>query len=559
MSTLPVAPSRTTTGPLPPGRSRSARRGSIFAMALLAVLLARPVAAQDGEAAQAPAAAAPAAPPAPAAPAVPTRPQSAPTELRRQRVEPLPGSLDGVLLVNDNNPELILSEGILLSGFDPGRGWDGRPLGVSDAHLNVPLSGGFELFSHHVFAGKPERLDSTLWLAVVGAPRGPAAVKLRLRGGSTALSQATAAGQSAAPFLPLPPLMLQESTQPVWSGPGSRVATELLQRSRSPELPGEWSLPAGMLTPLVVLPLPVRGLDPLLNGRNLQLRLASEAPIDLAVLAAFGPNDRPPEAAVWSRILDGPLSPKEHQPTPRGASGPMIYSRVSGVQVGGTWRGRITDPGSPVLAASRAPISWPISSLAKGSLGTAQVQTAELKAFYPGTAWAAHGNYGVTYDLNLPLRNDTAAPVKLQLALESPLKHDQPLGGLRFRVTPSPAVVFRGTVEVAGLDGAEGRPVGRQAFHLVQRAGQQGPALGTVSLAPGQERTLQVRLIYPADATPPQVLSLLPAEAGATAAAGAAAVGGAAVGAAPGMAMPSAAPAPGPAVKQSPSKPSTAP
>jgi hypothetical protein len=133
-------------------------------------------------------------------------------------------------------------------------------------------------------------------------------------------------------------------------------------------------------------------------------------------------------------------------------------------------------------------------------------------------------------------------------------------------------VVFRGTVEVAGLDGAEGRPVGRQAFHLVQRAGQQGPALGTVSLAPGQERTLQVRLIYPADATPPQVLSLLPAEAGAAAAAGAA-VAGAAVGAAPGLAMPNAAPAPGAlrpapaqgalragaAVKQSPSTPSTAP
>ena len=529
-------------------------------MALLAVLLARPVAAQDGEAAQAPAAAAPAAPPAPAAPAVPTRPQSAPTVLRRQRVEPLPGGLDGMLLLNDNNPELIRSEGILLSSFDPGRGWDGRPLGVSAAHLNVPLSGGFELFSHHVFAGKPERLDSTLWLAVVGAPRGTAAVKLRLRGGSTALSQATAAGQSAAPFLPLPPLMLQESTQPVWSGPGSRVATELLQRSRSPELPGEWSLPAGMLTPLVVLPLPVRGLDPLLNGRNLQLRLASEAPVDLAVLAAFGPNDQPPEAAVWSRILDGPLSPKEHQPTPRGASGPMIYSRVSGVQVGGTWRGRITDPGSPVLTASRAPISWPISSLAKGSLGTGQVQTAELKAFYPGTAWAAHGNYGVTYDLTLPLRNDTAAPVKLQLALESPLKHDQPLGGLRFRITPATAVVFRGTVEVAGLDGAEGRPVGRQAFHLVQRAGQQGPALGTVSLAPGQERTLQVRLIYPADATAPQVLSLLPAETGAEAAAGAGAAPAAAAGAAPGLVVPNGAPAPaGAAVKQSPTKPSTAP
>ena len=541
-------PALPSAGPARPGRA-------LLAFSLLA-LLARPAAAQDGEAAPAPA---PAVPPAPAAPAVPAKPLSAATVLRRQRVEPLPGGLDAVMLVNDNNPELIRSEGILLSGFDPARGWDGRPLGVSAAHLNVPLVGGFDLFSHHVFAGKAESLDSTLWLAVVGAPRGAAPVKLRLRVGSTALSQATAPGQSAAPFLPMPPLMLQESTQPVWSGPGSRVATELLQRSRSPELPGEWSLPAGVLTPLVVLPLPVRGLDPLLNGRNLQLRLASEAPVDLAVLAAFGPNDRPPDPSVWTRILAGPLSPKEHQPSPRGASGPMIYSRVSGVQVGSTWRGRITDPGSPVLAASRAPISWPIASLAKGSLGTGQVQTAELKAFYPGTAWAAHGNYGVTYELSLPLRNDTAAPVKLQLALESPLKHDQPLGGLRFRVSPAPAVMFRGTVEVAGLDGAEGRPVGRQAFHLVQRAGQQGPALGTVSLAPGQERTLQVRLIYPADATPPQVLSLLPIEAAAGAASGTAMPNDAAAPGALQLAPANGAPAAGATVKQSPSLPSTAP
>lgn len=109
--------------------------------------------------------------------------------------------------------------------------------------------------------------------------------------------------------------MQQESTQPVWSGPGSRVASELLQRSRSPELPAAWTLPAGVLTPLVVLPLPVRGLDPLLNGRNLQLRLTSDAPVDMAVLAAFGPNDTPPDPAVWSRTLEGPLSPKEHEPT----------------------------------------------------------------------------------------------------------------------------------------------------------------------------------------------------------------------------------------------------
>jgi hypothetical protein len=236
----------------------------------------------------------------------------------------------------------------------------------------------------------------------------------------------------------------------------------------------------------------------------------------------------------------------------------MVYSRVSGVQRGATWTGRLTDPGQATLSASRAPISWPISSLERGTLGTGQVQTAELSPFYPGTAWAAHGNYGITYALTLPLRNDSRRPVRLALALESPLKTQEALGGLRFRSAPvsgeagapvngSGPVMFRGTVEVSGLDGPAGRPAGRQSFHLVQRAGQEGPPLGTVTLGPGATRQVQVRLIYPADATPPQVLSLLPAPlpaAGGPPAPGAPAAPG----------SPSAAPGPE-AVKQSPVRP----
>jgi hypothetical protein len=258
-----------------------------------------------------------------------------------------------------------------------------------------------------------------------------------------------------------------------------------------------------------VLPIPVKGLSPLLNGINLQLRLESSGPISLATLASVG-GDQPPAPEVWQALLNGPLSPKEHTASPRGSQGPFAYSRVSGVQIGSVWRGQVTDPGKPFLSVSRAPISWPISSLVRGSHGTGQVQTAELKASYPGTAWAAHGNYGVEYDLRLPLRNDTGRPVSLQLALESPLKGDKPLGGLKFRQGPGGSIWFRGSLEVAGLDGPEGKPLGREGFHLVLRSGQEGPSLGTVTLAPGGQRQLRLRLIYPADATPPQVLSLLP-------------------------------------------------
>jgi len=484
-----------------PNRVRDIR-GSLPATRPASRSAAGGTAAAPGSGSSAPAL--PAAVPA-SSPAAP-RPQPL---LRPQSVAPLSGGLDTVPLVNDNNPELIKAPGILLSSFDPARGWRGEALPVPSAHLNSPLNGPFGLFSHHVYAGRPETLDSTLWLALVAAPRGNQPVRLRLLSGSTALSQSPDGRQPSAPFLPLPAL-LEQGPNPVWAGPGSRVATELLRRQRSPQLPEGWTLEPGSLSTLLVLPLPVRGLDPLLNGLNLQLRLHSDGPVDVATLAAFGPNDQPPPQAIWAQLLRGDVSPREHTPSPRGSGGPMIYSRVSGIQQGSTWRTRLTDPGRDSLSVSRAPISWPIASLERGSLGTGQLQTAELSSFYPGTAWAAHGNYGVEYDLSIPLVNDGPSRSSLQLAFESPLKTDQPLGGLRFLPTPAQAVTFRGTLEVSGLDGPDGRPMGRRSYHLVLRSGQSGPALGTVSLDPGARRELRVRLIYPADATAPQVLSLLP-------------------------------------------------
>jgi len=433
----------------------------------------------------------------------PTTKLSATTQLRSQQVAPLPGGLDGVLMVNDNNPELISGPGILLSTFA------GSDRGVPAAHLDLPLNGRFDLFSHHVYAGTPGSANSTLWLAVLAQPRGNRPGTLRLVDGATALSQSLDPSQPSAPFLPLPAL-LSQGIEPVYAGPGSRVATELLRRQPRGSLPASWTLAAAAPTTLLVLPLPVRGLDPLLNGRNLQLRLQSDTPVDLALLAGFGEGDQPPTAEYWATLLQGPLSAKEHLPSPRGASGPIIYSRVSGVQVGSRWRARITDPGQRWLNASRAPISWPIASLERGRLGTGQSQSAELRRLYPGTAWAAHGNYGVEYEITMPLRNSSPLPQQLQLALESPIKGDLNQSGLRFYNQPTKAVMFRGTVEVSGLDGEGGRASGPQAFHLVLRAGQQGPRLGLISLGPGQGRELRVRLIYPADATPPQVLSLLP-------------------------------------------------
>ena len=160
--------------------------------------------------------------------------------------------------------------------------------------------------------------------------------------------------------------------------------------------------------------------------------------------------------------------------------------------------------------APQRPVSWPISSLERGSLGTKQVQTAELKAAYPDTAWAAHGNYGVEYDLTLPLKNGGSTKTTLALSLDSPLKDDNASKGLRFRDDQSGPVMFRGPVSISGLDDEQGIVQGRQTVHLVLRQGQPGPALGQVTLEPGEQRTVRFRLIYPADATPPQVVTVQP-------------------------------------------------
>ncbi|CAK27633.1 uncharacterized conserved secreted protein (DUF3370) [Synechococcus sp. Minos11] len=413
--------------------------------------------------------------------------------LREGLVLPLPGQLNTELMVNDNNPEVVSDSGILLSTFA------GQGKAHPDAHLDVPLSGSFELFSHHVFAGKGQAPNSTLWLAVVVGNRSNQPVTVSIPSAATHLSQPDA------PFLPLPPRMVHDGTS-VYSGPGGRAAGDLLSRApRSESLPERIELSPGQIDVLTSLPIPVAGLDPLLNGRNLQARFNSTGPISLATLALI--SDRRPSEKQWLDLLqNGKLSSKEHEPSPKGAAGPMIYSRVSGVQQGTRWRGVLTSPGRTNLEVTTQPISWPIASLQRGTLGTGQVQSAQLTDFYPGTAWEAHGNYGVAYDLSLPLRNPSSRPQTLDLRLESPLKSNRRAAGLRFIEPAQGPIFWRGNVAVKGTDAGRGR----RTVHLVLRKGDPGQSLGRVSLAPGEQKTVQVQLIVPADITPVQVLTVAP-------------------------------------------------
>ncbi len=434
---------------------------------------------------------------------LPALPASKPTEIvEAQEVRPLPGKLDNIPVFNSNSPELVLQEGILLSTF-PGTG-----KAYPAAHLNYPLTGFFDLFAHHVAKAQPADNLRTLYLGVLIKNPGQRPITIQILQGASYLSQPDA------PFIELA-TQLDNTAGNIYAGPGSRVMNDVLRGRRQSLFPAQITIPAGGSKLLMNFPIPVAGLTPPINGRSSYLRLASSGRVYLASLALFAPQDaagmeRAPNLAEWQQVLEqGNLStPRDRAPTPPNSDQGIIYGRVAGVSIGSSWQTQLVDKGSLVLKvpSTGQAISWGLATVKGGTLGTNQIQSAALAVRYPDTAYQAHGNYGVHYSLKLPLSNPTRQSRTVTLAIQTPLKEDQLTGGLRF-LQPLPKLVyFRGTVRVKYQD-AQG-VAQTKLYHLVQRRGQQGSPLVTLTVPPFGKNMVQVDLLYPPDATPPQVLTL---------------------------------------------------
>jgi hypothetical protein len=265
-------------------------------------------------------------------------------------------------------------------------------------------------------------------------------------------------------------------------------------------------------------PTPVRNLEKPINGRSALMRLKSSGKVYAASLTMFAKknpdgSDKAPTLEEWQALLDtGSLAgPRDKAPTPpEQTSGQLIYGRVAGVQQGSKWRSQLVDrPGGKdfTIPQPGQAISYPLSTLRGGRLGTDQVQTARMLVRYPDTAYEAHANYGVEYNLNLPLYNPTNKPQSVALTIETPLKEDKlSQGGLRFQKPSRDFPFFRGTVRISYSDD-KGQQKNRYV-HLWHRTGQVLEPLETLVMPPGSRRAVQVDFIYPPDSTPPQVLTV---------------------------------------------------
>lgn len=436
---------------------------------------------------------------------IPTPAPPPPLEvLQPQEVRPLPGKLDDVPVFNSNSPELVQTEGILLSTFPPSK------KSTSAAHLNFPFQGRFDVFAHHI--AKPPTPEDlrTLYLGIIVHNPGKQPVTVDI------LQAASYLSQPDAPFVPMPSV-IENPLGTVYAGPGDRVSNDILREQRQADFPPQLTIPPGESRMLMNHPIPVKTLTPPLNGRSTLMRLRSNAKVYMASLAMYArqnPNksERTPTLEEWQTLLNsGNLAqPRDRVPTsPEANKGQLIYGRVAGVAQGSQWKARVVErPGAVNLSIPQPgkAFSYSLSTVPRGTLGTERVQSAPMLVRYPDTAYMAHGNYGVHYSLTLPLMNDTNDSQTVTLAIQTPIKQDRLQGGLRFLEPPPQQVFFRGTVQIQYTDD-RGLPQIRYV-HLVQRRGQQGEPLITLKMLPGDRRLVKVDFIYPPDATPPQVLTV---------------------------------------------------
>ncbi len=425
-----------------------------------------------------------------------------------QEIRPLPGRLDSVPVFNSNSPEKVINEGILLSTF-PSAGKKNP-----EAHLNFPFNGRFDVFAHHVF-GAPSSSPladnlRSLYVGIILHNPGKKPVTVSVLQGASYLSQPDA------PFIELPSFALNTENN-VYAGPGSRVMSDVLRGLRQNNFPQQIVIAPGKYQMLQNAPIPVQGLTPPLNGRSTYARLRSNGTLYIASLATpartnTDGTERAPTIEEWRNILDnGELStPRDIPPTPLDQPGLRKYGRVAGVARGSYWRALLTDNPKTRFLTIPQPgqvISYGLSTLHGGTLGTNQIQSAPMLVRYPDTAYVAHGNYGVQYNLKLPLYNNTKNVQTVSLSIQTPLKEDQlSKKGLRFFATPARPTFFRGTVRVTYRD-----DLGKAQssyIHLVQKRGQPGESLVALPIRPGQRRLVEVNFLYPPDATPPQVLTI---------------------------------------------------
>lgn len=435
--------------------------------------------------------------------------------LQPMTVYSLPGALDDLPMLNSNSPEIVQQPGILvstLSGFETEQCHDGYQ-SANCNFLDYSFKGDFGVFAHHI--AKDEKMgDHLLYLGLLATNNTDKPVKLTLKGGASYLSQPDALTNNSLPgFMPNPMGL-------IYTGVGDRVATEIVAGKGFDK---ESVLEIAPYSSQLVynLPIPTQvAIPPALNGRSTLMYFQSDGPVYLSHLAAFatksGSTFTPPTQADYQALLDahqyaGPreTTPTEYDPADPPPQEALRYGRVSGISQGLHWKGQLWQ-GTRILErpAVGQRVAYPISSTYLKRFGTTQNQSGSMFRRNRDTAYQATGNYGVHYELQIPLHNTGPEFASYSLAINHPAKMNgtAQAAEMLYLYPPNKQVMFRGSVRLRWTD--EYNQKQDQLTHLLLRDGDESQPLAMITVPPKTNYDLKLDLVYPADATPPQLLSI---------------------------------------------------
>ena len=390
-----------------------------------------------------------------------------------QRARPLNGTFNNVPVLHSNQPEIVTGPGILVNT---------APGSAIAAESNQPLrnaaytfNGEFGVHMHHKYYPKDQsklggrRSRGLMTLALIATNPGSKPITLEFDRGSVKNS-------FEAPYHPNRLMGVKPLGKRPWNtGPGDATAVQLLRGELDRKLPERLEIPAGGQRVVVRTVLPARGIaNGLLRGR-------SNGPFTMAVVAS---EQSAQDSDLFAVLRSGRLAPgRIYLNRIREIQLGRVFSRVAGVALGDAYKAEINHD------LSQGSLHVPLTSTKRHHFGTRDIQVNPLTTRMVDSALNNVGTYGVRYDVTLNLSG--VGPHQLVLS------HPVVSGKKTF-------TAFRGSLQIV-------QDQTLQEVHVGMRSGE-SLALSELNLAPGTTKAVKVSLVYPADATPGHLLSVVPVQ-----------------------------------------------
>ena len=388
-----------------------------------------------------------------------------------QRARALNGSFNNIPVLHSNQPEIVKGPGILVNTA-PGSGIafeNNQPIN----NATFTFNGAFGVHMHHKYypqdssklGGRRDR--GLLTVAAIAINPGSKPITLTFSEGSVKNS-------FEAPYHPNKLMGVKPLGPRPWNtGPGDATAVQILRGELDRKLPREIVIPPNSSKVIVSTILPARGI---MNGL---LRGQSNGPFHMAVVAAEETRNEQDLIAVLDR---GRLAPgRIYLNRIREIETGQVFSRVAGVALGDQYSAVIQHD------LDQGPLHVPLTSTSKHHFGTRDIQVNQLSTRMIDSAVNNVGTYGVRFDVEMNLFGDGDH----ELVLSHPVAAGR-----------SPFTAFRGSI---GIQTDEGY----KEVHVGMRSGQ-SLSISDLNLQEGTNNLVKVSLVYPADATPGHLLSVVP-------------------------------------------------